>query len=124
MHEQVVLARFLGENQLRGNLMELRRVLKSMIGCMGAFLLMGLCAAAQTPSKALLVLEKNGTQLDVIDPMSLKTVAKVPAGQDPHEVIASGGRKAGLHFELWRGAKLAAYDLSGRSGGAEGAGPY
>src|SRR5580704_12204539 len=69
--------------------MKLRRVLKPMVGCVSSFLLLGLCAAAQTPSKALLILEKNGTQLDIIDPVSLKTVAKVPAGQDPHEVIAS-----------------------------------
>src|SRR5437016_12827938 len=88
--------------------MELRRVWKTMTGCVGAFLLLGLCAAAQTPSKVLLVLEKNGTQLDIIDPLSLKTVAKVPAGQDPHEVIASddgklayitnyGGAQSSLH---------------------------
>ncbi|PYU47844.1 MAG: hypothetical protein DMG53_07990 [Acidobacteria bacterium] len=80
-----------------------------MTGCVGAFLLLGLCAAAQTPSKVLLVLEKNGTQLDIIDPLSLKTVAKVPAGQDPHEVIASddgklayitnyGGAQSSLHM--------------------------
>ena len=69
--------------------MELRRVFKSMIGCLGLFLLLGVLATAQTPSKALLILEKNGTQLDIIDPVSLKTVAKIPAGQDPHEVIAS-----------------------------------
>jgi len=63
----------------------------------------------QTPSKVLLVLEKNGTQLDLIDPVSLKTMAKVPAGQDPHEVIASadgklayisnyGGSQSSLHM--------------------------
>jgi YVTN family beta-propeller protein len=69
--------------------MELRRVFKEVIGCLGSFLLLGVAATAQTPSKALLILEKNGTQLDIIDPVSLKTVAKVPAGQDPHEVIAS-----------------------------------
>src|SRR5207249_10661523 len=89
--------------------MELRRVWKTMTGCVGAFLLLGLCAAAQTPSKVLLVLEKNGTQLDIIDPLSLRTVAKVPAGQDPHEVIASddgklayityyGGAQSSLHM--------------------------
>jgi len=97
------------ENQLRGNFMELRRVFKPTIGCVSAFLLMGLCASAQTPSRALLVLEKNGTQLDIIDPVSLKIVAKVPAGQDPHEVIASedgklayisnyGGAQSSLHM--------------------------
>src|SRR5271170_3578758 len=73
--------------------MELRRGFKAMMGCLGSFLLLGLGATAQTPSKALLILEKNGTQLDIIDPVSLKTVAKVPAGQDPHEVIASAAGK-------------------------------
>ena len=63
--------------------MELRRVLKPIIGCVSSFLLMALGVAAQTPSKVLLILEKNGTQLNLIDPVTLKTVAKVPAGQDP-----------------------------------------
>jgi YVTN family beta-propeller protein len=44
---------------------------------------------APTPPKALLVLEKDTLQLDIIDPVSLKIVAKVPVGEDPHEVIAS-----------------------------------
>jgi len=89
--------------------MELRGVFKPMIRCLGSFLLMGFSAAAQTPSKTLLILEKNGTQLDLIDPASLKIVAKVPAGQDPHEVIASsdgklayitnyGGAQSSLHM--------------------------
>ncbi len=89
--------------------MKLRGVFKPIIGCVGSFLLIGLCATAQTPSKVLLVLEKNGTQLDLIDPVSLKIVAKVPAGQDPHEVIASadgklayisnyGGAQSSLHM--------------------------
>ncbi len=52
-------------------------------------------AAAQTPAKALLVLEKASTQLDIVDPSSLKVVARVPSGPDPHEVIASAdGRTA------------------------------
>jgi YVTN family beta-propeller protein len=89
--------------------MGLRTVFKSMIGCLALFLLLGLAVTAQTPSKALLILEKNGTQLEIIDPVSLKTVAKVPAGQDPHEVIASedgklafitnyGGAQSPLHM--------------------------
>jgi len=78
---------------------------KRMIGCMVAFLFIALCSEAQTPSRALLVLEKDGNKFDIIDPASLKIVAKIPAGQDPHEVIASAdGKLACLHFELWRGA--------------------
>ena len=89
--------------------MDLHGIFKPIIGCAGSLLLMGLYTAAQTPSKVLLVLEKNGTQLDLIDPASLKIVAKVPAGQDPHEVIASadgkmayisnyGGAQSSLHM--------------------------
>jgi YVTN family beta-propeller protein len=68
-------------------------ILKSMIVCVGSFFLLALSATAQTPSKALLVLEKNGNQLDIIDAATLKIVAKAPVGQDPHEVIASSDGK-------------------------------
>jgi YVTN family beta-propeller protein len=40
-------------------------------------------------SASLLVLEKDALTLDIIDPASLKVLAKVPSGPDPHEVVAS-----------------------------------
>lgn len=46
-------------------------------------------ASAQTPSPALLVLEKSDNSLAIVDPATLQIVARVPAGQDPHEIIAS-----------------------------------
>jgi YVTN family beta-propeller protein len=46
-------------------------------------------ATAQTPSPALLVLEKNDGMLAIVDPSSLHIVARVPAGPDPHEIEAS-----------------------------------
>jgi YVTN family beta-propeller protein len=46
-------------------------------------------AAQDTPAQALLALSKNERTLAIIDPVSLKIVARVPVGQDPHEVIAS-----------------------------------
>lgn len=64
-----------------------------MIACVGAFLLFALCSGAQTPSRALLVLEKDGNKLNIIDPTSLKILAKLPAGEDPHEVVASADGK-------------------------------
>lgn len=73
--------------------MSLAGALGRMGGCAMLVLVAGLHALAQTPSKALLVLEKNGAQLDIIDPVSLRIVAKLPAGQDPHEVIASADGK-------------------------------
>ena len=43
----------------------------------------------QTPQRSLLIVEKDPTQLDIIDPSGLKILAKVPVGEDPHEVVAS-----------------------------------
>lgn len=40
-------------------------------------------------SASLLVLSKQAHSLNVVDASSLKVVAKVPVGNDPHEVIAS-----------------------------------
>jgi YVTN family beta-propeller protein len=45
--------------------------------------------AAQTPSPALLVLEKNDRSLAIVDPDSLKIAGRIDAGEDPHEVVAS-----------------------------------
>lgn len=46
-------------------------------------------AVAQTPSPALLILDKDDSKLAIIDPVSLKVVGRVPAGDDPHEVVVS-----------------------------------
>ena len=50
-------------------------------------------ATAQTPSPALLVLEKDDKSLAIVDPASLKIVGRVDAGDDPHEVVASDDGK-------------------------------
>jgi YVTN family beta-propeller protein len=52
-----------------------------------------LLAVAQIPSPALLVLEKSDSTLAIVDPATLKVVARVPAGPDPHEVIGSDDGK-------------------------------
>ena len=52
------------------------------------------CAQA-TPGASLLALSKQDHTLSIIDPVTLKIVATVPVGDDPHEVIASAdGRTA------------------------------
>ena len=54
------------------------------------FLILTLSSSvAQIPSPALLVLEKNDKSMAIVDPNSLKIVARVPAGEDPHEIVAS-----------------------------------
>ena len=65
-----------------------------LTGCLGMMLLVAMRVSAQIPSPpALLVLEKSDDTLAIVDPESLQVVARVPAGQDPHEVIASDDGK-------------------------------
>ena len=81
---------------------------------------------AQTPSPALLVLEKSDNAMAMVDPASMKVVARVPAGTDPHEIVAStdgrvayisnyGGTDSDLHtisvVDLLAHKELAAIDL-------------
>ena len=54
-----------------------------------AILLLTSFGFSQTPSPALLVLEKEDRSLAIVDPATLKIVGRVPAGEDPHEVVAS-----------------------------------
>jgi DNA-binding beta-propeller fold protein YncE len=51
------------------------------------------CAAQSTPSRSLLALSKADHILAIIDPVSLKIIARVPVGSDPHEVISSADGK-------------------------------
>jgi DNA-binding beta-propeller fold protein YncE len=46
-------------------------------------------AAQATPPRSLLALSKNNHTLAIVDPVTLKVLARVPVGPDPHEVIAS-----------------------------------
>ena len=86
----------------------------------------GASALAQTPSPALLVLEKSDNAMAMVDPASMKIVARVPAGTDPHEIVAStdgrvayisnyGGLDSDLHtisvVDLLAHKELPAIDL-------------
>lgn len=46
-------------------------------------------AAAQPPQRVLLAISKVDHTLSVVDPDSLKVIARMPVGADPHEVVAS-----------------------------------
>jgi YVTN family beta-propeller protein len=66
-------------------------ILTASLACASAVALW----AASTPKAALLVLAKQDRTLAIVDPATLKVTAKIPAGNDPHEVIASAdGRRA------------------------------
>ncbi len=51
------------------------------------------CIAQSTPKRSLLALSKADHVLAIIDPVTLKIIARVPVGADPHEVIASSDGK-------------------------------
>jgi YVTN family beta-propeller protein len=76
-----------------------------------AFCLATSCVRAQTPSTALLILEKNDNTLAIVDPGSLKIVGRVPAGSDPHEVESSAdGRLA--YISNYGGSDSALHTIS------------
>src|SRR5260221_7404630 len=87
----------------------IRVSLKSMNVRIGSVLLLGtllssvvLCAQS-TPSKALLVLSKSETTLAIVDPSTLKVVARMPSVPDPHEVAASDAGKFATVSKCGRG---------------------
>ncbi len=70
-------------------------------------------AAQTTPKESLLALSKRDHTLAIVDPTTLKVLAKVPVGNDPHEVIASADGKTAYVSNYGGGAfnTLAVIDL-------------
>jgi len=61
----------------------------SATSCLFLLVLVANSTFGQTPYPALLVLEKNDKSMAIVDPGTLKVVGRVPAGEDPHEIVAS-----------------------------------
>lgn len=73
----------------------LPKVLLIAFAVVCAMLVPGGAAAQATPHRALLALSKHDHTLAIVDPQTLKVIARAPVGPDPHEVIASSdGRTA------------------------------
>jgi YVTN family beta-propeller protein len=96
----------------------MRSKLKMIIATLALLAPFAFAAAAQSRAPELLVLEKSGNSLAIVDPNAGKIVARVPAGQDPHEVTATadgklafisnyGGSESTLHT-------ISVVDLAGR----------
>src|SRR5579863_4278693 len=83
-----------------------------LVGVVGG----GVFLAQNTPVDSLLVLSKAEQTLAIVDPSSLKAVARVPVGNDPHEVIASADGKTAYVSNYGFGAfnTLAVVDLVGQ----------
>lgn len=70
------------------------------------------CTAQSTPTpgRALLALSKTDHTLAIVDPASLKVIARLPVGSDPHEVIAStDGTRA--YVTIYGGGSLHELDI-------------
>jgi len=63
------------------------------------------CFAQSTPARTLLALSKGDHILAIIDPGTLKVIARVPVGTDPHEVIASADGKT-AYVSIYGGGSL------------------
>jgi len=70
--------------------------------------------AQSTPKESLLILSKHDHTLSIVDPATLKVVAKAPVGNDPHEVSASSDGKTAYVSNYGSGAfnTLAVIDLA------------
>jgi YVTN family beta-propeller protein len=71
---------------------------------------------AATPKTALLVLSKQDHTLAIVDPATLQIVARIPVGNDPHEVVASSDGHTAYVSNYGFGAfhTLAVVDLIGQ----------
>ena len=87
-----------------------RRILLRWLAASVVFLLLPYFAAAQTPSPALLVLDKEDNTLSIVDPGTSKTVARIPTGEGPHEITVSDDGK--LAFVANYGARTPGNTLS------------
>lgn len=82
----------------------------------GMALMSAWAVAETTPKAALLVLSKQNHTLAIVDPGDLHVVARMPVGDDPHEVIASADGRTAYVSNYGFGAfhTLAVIDLVGQ----------
>lgn len=91
----------------------MKRVLTSLVLLLAGMLGAGVVQAADTPANALLILAKRDGMLLIVDPTNLQVIARLPVGNDPHEVIASADGKVAYVTNYGSGAynTLAVVDL-------------
>jgi YVTN family beta-propeller protein len=89
------------------------KVVKTLAFLLASVLAAGVIQAEDTPANALLILAKRDSMLLIVDPSSLGVIARIPVGNDPHEVIASTDGKTAYVSNYGFGAynTLAVVDL-------------
>ena len=92
------------------------RLLRIWLVCLGLAGVAAWAGAQATPRAALLALSKQDHTLSIVDPADLHVVARIPVGEDPHEVIASADGKTAYVSNYGFGAfhTLAVIDLVGQ----------
>ena len=82
---------------------------------LAAFCLPGILHGQSASTGSLLVLSKQAHTLSIVDPSTLRVVASMPVGNDPHEVIAStdGGTAYVSNYGFGAYNTLAVVDLVG-----------
>lgn len=78
---------------------------------LGAFAVVPTLTAAQTPSPALLVVNKGDNSMAIVDPQTRKVVGKVPTVGRPHEVAVSPDGKLAF-LANFGGDSLSVIDLA------------
>ncbi len=85
--------------------------------CLLFFALAATAIAAEMPSPALLILNKEEAMLSIVDPSTLKIVGRAPTGEGPHEVAASSDGKlafVGNYGAKNPGSTISVIDLVGQ----------
>ncbi|MEO6843576.1 MAG: cytochrome D1 domain-containing protein [Ginsengibacter sp.] len=75
-----------------------------------AFLVLSFSAMSCNAQARLLALSKGDHTLAIVDPVTLKVLARVPVGSDPHEVIASSDGKT-AYVSIYGGGTLHELDI-------------
>src|SRR6476661_2841113 len=86
--------------------------MRKILGMLLVTWLAAVWTAAQTPKESLLVLSKHDQTLAIVDPATLRVVVKMPAGADPHEVIAAADGKTAYVSNYGGGGSGALHTLA------------
>ena len=84
--------------------------IKILTGTIAMIVLTINCKSQAVPGMTLLVLSKTDHTLAIIDPATMKSIARVPVGTDPHEVIASADGNT-AYVSIYGGGSLHELDV-------------
>jgi YVTN family beta-propeller protein len=83
---------------------------KGVAACLSIAFTAATCVAQPPSRNALLALSKTDHTLAIVDPVTLKVIARIPVGTDPHEVIASTDGKMAF-VSIYGGGSLHELDV-------------